>query len=96
MALVSLIDGERLFFKSVAGTDCRQGALSDCGGQHSTAQHEAAGPLLRLRVTARYVCMATWLPSSRGLSSLHPCPPPLQATACTRFVTPACGHPTQP
>ena len=27
MALVSLIDGERLFFKSVAGTDCRQGAL---------------------------------------------------------------------
>lgn len=25
MALVSLIDGERLFFKSVAGTDCRQG-----------------------------------------------------------------------
>lgn len=37
MALVSLIDGERLFFKSVAGTDCRQGAPRGSWGQHSAA-----------------------------------------------------------
>ncbi len=34
MALVSLIDGERLFFKSVAGTDCRQGACRSGNGTH--------------------------------------------------------------
>lgn len=42
MALVSLIDDDRLFFKSVAGTDCRSGAPRRLAGRRRVRRGEPA------------------------------------------------------
>ena len=90
MALVSLIDGERLFFKSVAGTDCRQGVplrQMACRSGCCQLQNEK---------------VVSWLPSVAAsialpLSLPQPSlPMALQATGCTPSATPACVRPTPP